>query len=108
MSQGPDLTIAVVHHVYIDGMLESLLTRAKNIGGVASATSTLRYYRSIDTTIGAVDTELATSVVRALEPGEIWDGWIVNLSLLFPFLLRHEHHCQKKQRVIHATTRRPC
>ena len=50
--------------------------RVENRGGVASPASTLRFYRSTDSTITTADTELGTSAVPELEPDAHHDGSI--------------------------------
>ena len=50
--------------------LRATVSNQGNRGGGTSASTTLRYYRSTDSTISSTDTELGTEVVRALGLGQ--------------------------------------
>ena len=72
----PDLTLAIGHgwtSARVIGGAFYLTVRLENEGDGQSAATTLRYYRSTDTTITTSDTEVGTADVDAIWPGGIVD-----------------------------------
>jgi len=68
----PDLIISAINvtptSVYLGGTL-SMSATVQNQGSIGSPATTLRYYRSTNSTISTGDTELCSDPVAALSPG---------------------------------------
>ena len=81
--QGPDLVIPSARvespTVMIGGGVRLHITLT-NQGTNAAPATTIRYYRSLDATISAADTELRAVNVGQLNPGEIIAPWALLLS----------------------------
>ena len=81
--QGPDLVIRSLRvespTVMIGGGVRLHITLT-NQGTSAAEATTIRYYRSLDATISAADTELRAVNVGQLNPGEIIAPWALLLS----------------------------
>ena len=81
--QGPDLVIQSARvespTVMIGGGVRLHITLT-NQGTHAAEATTIRYYRSLDATISAADTELRAVNVGQLNPGEITTTWALLLS----------------------------
>ena len=81
--QGPDLVIPSARvespTVMIGGGVRLHITLT-NQGTHAAPATTIRYYRSLDATISAADTELRAVNVGQLNPGEIIAPWALLLS----------------------------
>ena len=68
----PDLvvaTIAVSNSAVTPGQTFNINATVRNQGDAASSNTTLRYFRSADSTISTSDTQLGTDPVSALAPG---------------------------------------
>ena len=79
----PDLTVTTTlsESAPLPGDPFTLTAEVRNVGGADAASTTLRYYRSTDGTIGPSDTELGEARVPALAAGGVEAG---SLELTVP------------------------